>query len=240
MDQRIQNVLGVTLTVFIFILTIAAGGSFLLANGAYKSSDSNKIRVSSEGEVSGAPDIAKFNFTIETEGGLETSEVQQENAQKSKAVIDALLALGVEKEDITTSYSVNPRYQYFNCDDNGTCPPRETVGYTATQRVKVKSRNFEKMGEVLNAAVENGATQISQLSYTIEDPTELRNQAREVAIEKAKEKAKSLAKAGDFKLGKLVAISDSEYGYDEEFQYARTEMALSSDSAESSKCDAYI
>ena len=231
MDQRIQNTLGVTLTIFIIVLTLAAAGSFLLANGAYKSSEANKIRVSSEGEVTASPDIAKFTFSIVTEGGTDVAAVQKENASKSNAVINSLVALGIEKEDIKTAYSVDPRYKYFQCDDDGECPPRETVGYTANQRITVKSRSFEKIGEVLSAAVENGATQVSQLSYTIEDPTELRNQAREVAIEKAKEKAKSLAKAGDFKLGKLVAISDSEYGFDSGFEYAKMEALSISDEA---------
>jgi hypothetical protein len=227
MDPRIQNTLGITLTAFVLVLTLSAAGTFFIANGAYKSSEANNINVSSEAEVAATPDVAKFTFSIVTEGGKDVAEVQKENASKSNAVVDSLIALGIEKEDIKTAYSVDPRYQYFQCKDDGECPPRETVGYTATQTVTVKSRNFEKVGEVLNAAVESGANEISQLSYSIEDPTEVQNQAREIAIEKAKEKAESLAKAGDFKLGKLVAISDSEYGTNERMEYSMMDSAVS-------------
>lgn len=91
------------------------------------------------------------------------------------------------------------------------CPPAEIVGYTITQSVQVKVRDFSKVGEILSGVVEEGANTVSQLSFTIDEPDAVQNEARAEAIEKAKQKAKLVAKAGGFGLGRLLDIQESGY-----------------------------
>jgi uncharacterized protein YggE len=95
------------------------------------------------------------------------------------------------------------------------CPPSEIVGYTVTQTVKVKVRDFAKIGDIMSGVVKNGANNVSSLSFTIDDPAKLQDEARAKAIAEAKSRAEEIAKAGGFKLGKLVAIDDMNgiYGY---------------------------
>ena len=85
-------------------------------------------------------------------------------------------------------------------------------------RVSVKVRDFEKVGDLLAGIVDKGANSFSQLSFAIDDPTSVENEARSEAIAKAKDKAMSIAKAGNVKLGKLLSIQegnsyDPYYGY---------------------------
>ena len=173
--------------------------------------------VSGEGKVVAIPDVARFTFSVLTQGGKDLGALQKENTIKVNRALGVVKAVGVEDKDVKTeSYSVEPRYQYFNCgpillDSGKPCPPPEIVGYTVSQTVSVKARDFSKVGDLLRDVVGSGANSVSQLSFTVDDPTEIQNQARAEAIGKAKTKAKAIAKAGGFKLGDLLSIDEGGY-----------------------------
>ena len=116
---------------------------------------------------------------------------------------------GVEDKDIkTANYSLRPRYQYFSCplgknSSAKPCPPAEIVGYSISQTVSAKIRDFEKAGEILSGVIQSGVNSVSGLSFAIDDKTEIENQARQEAIADAVKKAESIAQAGNFNLGKI-------------------------------------
>ena len=181
-----------------------------------KSIDPSSVRsfsVSAEGEAISIPDVAQFTFSVINEGGLNVTSLQESNINKTNQIIDFLKSEGVAKEDIKTqNYDLQPRYQYYSCPRNGgVCPPAEVIGYTINQTISVKIRNFEKAGDILANTVQKGASSVSQLNFTIDDPTSIQDKARGEAIEKAKEKAKSIAKAGGFRLGQLLSIQERDY-----------------------------
>jgi uncharacterized protein YggE len=144
----------------------------------------------------------------------------QENTQKINRATEFVKSEGVEAKDIKTeNYSMEPRYQYFNCNPvilRGSegesvprpCPPPEIVGYTITQTVLVKVRDFSKIGALLAGVVSAGANSVSQLSFTIDDPAGLESEARGKAIQQAREKAEAVARAGGFKLGRILSIHE--------------------------------
>jgi uncharacterized protein YggE len=53
---------------------------------------------------------------------------------------------------------------------------------------------MEKIGAIIQAAVDNGSNEASDLQFTIDKEDELKAQARELAINKARTKAEELAK----------------------------------------------
>ncbi len=172
--------------------------------------------VSGEGKAVSAPDVAEFSFSVISEGGKNVAELQKQNTEKVNKAIDYVKSQKVEAKDIkTVGYSVEPRYQYFSCyggDGGKPCPPPEIVGYSVSQTVTVKARDFSKVGDILTGVVQNGANSVSSLNFTMDDPTAAENQAREEAIRKAKEKAKDVAKAGGFRLGRLISIEEGYSG----------------------------
>jgi hypothetical protein len=89
------------------------------------------------------------------------------------------------------------------------CPPSDIVGYTITQSVTVKVRDFAKAGDILGGVVEKGANSVSGLQFIVDDPTEVQNKAREEAVAKAKAKAEAMADAGGFSIGRLLNIYES-------------------------------
>lgn len=187
--------------------------------GAYRS-----FSVTSEGKVVAVPDVAEFTFAVITQGGKDLSKLQQENTERVNRAIGFVKSQGVLAKDIKTQgYNVEPRYQSVYCKPvDRICQPPEIVGYAITQTASVKVRDFSKIGELLAGAVSAGANSVSQLSFVIDSRTALENQAREEAMTKAREKAESIARAGGFKLGKLISVNEG-WGFPVPAPYARYE-----------------
>ncbi len=212
MEQKIKNYLGVSLIIVAVVFSYAA----IRYTESYSDSvgiGAPSFSVNGEGKVTVIPDIGQFSFNVITEGGENLADLQQENVSDVNKVMDFLKSKDISEEDIKTlSYNVRPRYQYFDCyERNGVCPPPEIVGYTIDQSVQVKVRNLEDAGDVLAGVVDNGANSVSQLSFTLDDPTSAENEARAEAIGQAKEKAKAVAEAGDFRIGRLLSVSAGSY-----------------------------
>ena len=205
---------------------IAVGYAALGYSNAYsrsiQPSSFRSFGVSGEGKIIVVPDIAEFTFSILTEGGKDLAKLQTENSTKSNKAIDFLKKQGINEKDIKTQqYNVQPRYQYFNCNsgiyrEGGAvaqpCPPPSIVGYTITQSAQVKIRDFSKIGDVVSGIVENGANQVSGLNFTLDDKSSAENDARAEAIKEAQGKAEAIAKAGGFRLGRLLAIDEGFSG----------------------------
>ena len=215
MDKKIKNYFGIGALVSMVILAIS---SLVFANIYSQSIEPSSYRsffVSGEGKVVAIPDVAQFSFSIITEGGKDIAALQQENTQKANRAIALLKDSGVEDKDIKTArYSLQPRYQYFSCSIGKNsiakpCPPPEIVGYSINQTVSVKIRDFEKAGEILSGVVQSGVNSVSELSFMIDDKTEIENQARQEAIALAIKKAESIAQAGNFNLGKILSINEN-------------------------------
>lgn len=206
MDNSLKN------TIIATLLVVAASTVWYVSSysKAAEPASFRSFQVSGEGTSQAIPDIAQFSFGVLTQGGIDLKTIQQENSLKTNDAIAFLKARGIEEKDIATqNYSVEPRYQYYNCFEGGSeCPPPDIVGYTVTQQVKVKVRDFSIIGELLSGVVENGANTVTQLSFAVDDPTEVQNEARKEAVEKAKTKARALAEAGEFRIGRLLSIQE--------------------------------
>ena len=108
----------------------------------------------------------------------------------------------MEKKDIAPQYlSLSPSYDW----DEG---QRIDRGFEASQNLNVKIRNLDEISSVLSSAALAGANQVGNVNFTIDDPEELRAQAREEAISNAKEKAQKLAGDLGMSLGRLSAFSE--------------------------------
>ena len=200
----------IILAVFLGVRTLASLKGLRDTSPSY-----NTITVTGEGEVNALPDLATFSFTVSADAKT-VSAAQEEVTQKVDAVLEAIKSLGVEEKDIkTTDYSVYPRYSYnqMPCTQFSCPPSRQTLeGYTASHNVTVKVRKTDDAGKILAAAGEKGATNLSGISFTIDDPEELRSEARALAIKNAREKADVLTDNLGVKLVRVVSYSDSSNG----------------------------
>jgi hypothetical protein len=170
-----------------------------------------EITISGEGKVFAAPDVAVITLGVTNEcGDSETIPVMiGKNAETMNKILKDIKDLGIEEKDIkTTQYSLTPRYEY-----NERTGERVFKGYTMEQDVQVKIRDFKKIGSVLSAGTNNGATLVGNLYFSIDEPEKVRQEARGEAIAQAKTKAESIAKASGLKLGKVLNVNESYYPY---------------------------
>ncbi|RJQ31536.1 DUF541 domain-containing protein [Candidatus Parcubacteria bacterium] len=237
MDKQIKNYFGIGAIASMGILAISA---LIFAAIYYKSIEPSSYRsfsVQGEGKVTATPNVAQFSFSVTTEGGKDIGAIQNENSQKANQAIAFIKNNGVEDSDIkTVNYDLQPRYQYFSCpateknSSSRPCPPPEIVGYTVSQTIFVKVRDFDKISSLMSGIVQSGVNSISSLSFVIDDMTELESQARETAIEAAIIKAESISSSGNFKLGKILSINEGYapiYGlYEKGFNMVSSDAAI--------------
>lgn len=215
MNENLKNYLKVA----VIIALLAVAYASLVYVGYYGRSviatSAPSFWVSAEGKAVSLPDIAQFSFSVITQGGKNLADLQTENSAKTNEAIEFVKSQGVEAKDIkTVNYGVEPRYQSAVCErlENGKiCPSPEIVGYAITNTVSVKIRSFEKISGLLSGVVLKGANSVSGVNFTIDDPTDVQNQARAEAIKKAKEKAKIVAQSAGFKLGRLISVDENSY-----------------------------
>ncbi|OWK27275.1 MAG: hypothetical protein US76_02450 [Parcubacteria group bacterium GW2011_GWA2_38_13b] len=210
-------------TVYISIQSIN-----ILDNG--DNNDENTITISAEGKVDAAPDVARVDFSVIAQGKT-PKEVQRQVSEKMNKIADFIKEQGVDAKDIKTlNISVNPRYYYSydypripcplmsevypSSSSPISCPPKSPViiGYEASQTLDVKIRELDNAGDIIDGAVENGATQVGGINFSIDDPDELKAQAREQAFRKARAKAEALAKIAGMKIKRVITFSESD-GY---------------------------
>jgi uncharacterized protein YggE len=161
------------------------------------------ITVTGEGEAFGAPDIAVL--TLGVEANAETvASARTQAADSMNAVIAALTAAGVAEEDIqTTRLSVQPRYNFSG-------QVQEIIGFTVSNIATVKVRDIDSTGDVIDGAIEAGGNnaRLDSLVFTIDDPTELEDEARRSAMAEARARAETLAEAGGVELGRPRSIAE--------------------------------
>ena len=206
----------ILLAIFLGIKAINAVKEYsYIGSGVYPT---NTITVSGTGEVFAIPDIGSFSFSVYEEG--QTVKDAQDKASKMNSILDALKGMGIEEKDIkTTDYNSGPKYEWRNSvcpkplDGVGEvyCPPGKSVliGYEVGQTISVKVRKTDEAGTALTKVGELGATNISSLSFVVDDDEVVKAEAREKAIINAKAKAKVLSKSLDIKLVRIISFNDS-------------------------------
>jgi uncharacterized protein YggE len=166
------------------------------------------VTVEGTGKITAVPDIARINFSV-TETATTVGVAQDAATKKMNAAIAYLKEAKIAEKDIkTTSYNVNPKYDYSACY-NGNCPAPKIIGYDVSQSVEVKVRDTSKAGEILQGLGSRNVQNISGPSFSVDDPDALRSDARGKAIADAREKAKILAKQLGVRLGKVVNFYES-------------------------------
>jgi uncharacterized protein len=213
MDQKLKNYVGIAAILALVLVGYSATRFAESYSHGANNNASGGFTVSGEGKVVTVPDVAQFSFSVITQGGKDLAKLQQDNTTKVNKTLSYIKAQGVKKEDIKTSgYHIEPRYQYYPCDGRGICRPAEIVGYNVNQSVTVKVRDFEKAGALLAGSVQNGANSVSQLQFTMDNPEAARSLAKAEAIKNARNQAEIIAKAGGFKIGRLLSVDYGENG----------------------------
>ena len=217
------------------ILAVAGAVAHMLNLISYEPSYTT-INVEGVAEVTAVPDIGSFHFTVEAEA-VDVAEAQKLSGEKINDIMGYLKSDGgVEEKDIkTTGYNAQPRYEYRreNCINGFSCDnERVLIGYVVTQNVEVKVRDTAKAGELVGGVGGRGATNMSGLSFEVDDIEALKEEARLLATADAKAKAKRLAKELGVRLGDIVSFNDGGSGGGYPMAYNTRGMSAEMDFAE--------
>lgn len=179
------------------------------------------ISVSGEGIVEAQPDRATISVGVVTRE-KNPSAVQAANAKAASAVINSIVALGVERKNISTgNYNFNPVYRHT---DNG---KRILEGYEASNSVTIIVDDLNLVGKIIDAALNHGANRVDSLNFGLRNKNSYQDEALRLAVLDAKRKAEITAAA----LGKSivsvrsVSINSSNVSAPRNYKMARS-MAM--------------
>ncbi|HNF95606.1 MAG TPA: SIMPL domain-containing protein [Anaerolineales bacterium] len=161
------------------------------------------MNVNGLGVVYLTPDIAYINIGVGTQKPDAAEAVEANKAQTTK-VIQAIKDSGVDDKDIrTTNFSIwsNPQY-----DPAGTGQILST-SYSVDNTVNVTIRDLDKLGDLLDAAVQAGANNIYSIQFDVDNKNDANKEARTLAVENARMQAQELAAATGVELGEIQSIS---------------------------------
>jgi uncharacterized protein YggE len=137
--------------------------------------------------------------------GADPTKIETDNVNEMNSAISFVKQEGVASTDITTTdYNLSPNYNY-----NYKTGKTTITGYTITETETVKIRDFTKIAPILAGLTNLGVNQISQISFSIEDPDTHLASAREQAFSKAQLKAQQMAADNGVKLGEIVNLMES-------------------------------
>lgn len=161
-----------------------------------------KVLVTGDSIVSAQPDTAILTVSVVTQG-RRALDAQQENANKSDAVIRALKsAAGAGAEIKTSGYSLQPIRVYKEAQ-----PPTIT-GYEARNSVTVTLSDLTKVGAVIDATALAGANDVAGISFTLRKDRPARDQALADATREAVGKAQVIATALGGRIVRVVEVQE--------------------------------
>ncbi|HZL05362.1 MAG TPA: SIMPL domain-containing protein [Coriobacteriia bacterium] len=163
----------------------------------------NTVTALGEGTHVAAPDRAEMTFGVTTQGS-EAKATLDDASKRSDTLIAALKKAGINADDIQTSgVSLNPQYDY----NEGKLP--RITGYQASLQVRVTMKDIEKIGDIIAAGSDGGATDIQGPNWTLSEDSDARAQAIEKAVANATVRAEVMAKAAGKSLGEVVSLNES-------------------------------
>ncbi len=142
--------------------------------------------------------ITQVQLGVEVQGKTAV-QVQQEAARRSSAVVELLRSRNVEKLQ-TTGIRLNPNYSYEN-------NVQRLTGYTAANTVSFRI-DTQRVGNLLDEAVQAGATRIDGISFVASDSAiaAAQQQALRSATQDAQKQADAVLSALNLTRREVVSI----------------------------------
>ena len=213
---------------------IAVSGAAASAGAQESRPQVPQIVVSATGEVKVAPDKASIQVGVQSRAATAAAASQQ-NAQKQRAVIDAIKARGVPADQISTAnFNVIPETRY---DREGQQAPR-TTSYLVMNTVIVELKRIDQVGPVIDAALGAGANQINSLSFGVQSADSARRAALSIAVGKARADAEAIARAAGGTLGSMIEMIAHESSVRPPIPFMRDMAAVGVAKAESTPIEA--
>lgn len=176
--------------------------------GAAAQSDNRTVTVSATGEVTAEADQAVVSLAVVARGD-DAETARERLARNVSQLREGLAAAGVDDDQVTTSgYDLGREHR----------PEREggeEPAYVARQSFQVTLNDTDRAGEVVDAAVGNGATDVDGVRFGLsaQRHDELEEQALEAAVDRARAKAGTLASRSNMTIVEARTVTAENGGH---------------------------
>lgn len=208
-DRTVVLTIGLTAMVLLAGCTSSFAPESATAPGGEDEADSAKsITVSASGTAETSPDqaVVLVAVVVVDEDASIVREQLAENASRLRA---ALEDLGIDSDQIRTSH--------YDIDRDHRRPPREREGdtevrYRGVHAFDVRLSNTSKIGEVIDVSVQNGATDVRGVRFTLSKSArrDLQNRALEDAMDGARSQAETVAAKGNLEITGVDTIQTAD------------------------------
>lgn len=164
-----------------------------------------QVVVTGLGTVEMTPDMATINVGVRTDAA-NASQALENNSVATGEMLTLLSELGIEQRDIQTSnLSLSPVWDNRGSDADSR---PHIVAYRVSNNVTVTVRSLGDLGAILDDIVRNGANEFYGLTFGLQNPAPVLDEARVKAIQDAQYKASLYATAAGVELGDILSISE--------------------------------
>lgn len=190
---------------FVIVALAMTGCQTKVITAPADSTTLNTVTASGEGLALAKPDTAELTFTI-VSTDPKSKPALDRASKTADAVAAAIKKAGIAEEDIqTANMRIDPNYAY----DKGNDQPPTVASYRATIDLRVKVRDMEIVGTVIEAGTGAGASSVNGPTFTLEDDAAATDEAITKAVDDAKMRAEAMAKAAGKSVGDAVSIKET-------------------------------
>ena len=204
MTSRLSPSVTAVVLALVLVTSLALAGCGTTIVQAPEGQNLGTVTASGTGKASATPDQATMSFGVTTQD-KDAKKALDEASKTAEDISSAVQKAGVDRKDIQTqNVSVYP----VNAPDSA-----EITGYQASLNVSVVVRDLGDLSEVIAAATNAGASNISGPAFEVADDTTYQQQAIDKAVADARKSAEAMAKAAGKSVGDVLRISTADSGF---------------------------
>lgn len=189
------------------------------------------ISVSGTANTEVAPDVAEISFAVQTSDTKSMQKATLLNKETSDRVLSVLSSmLNKDNGDYikTSDFSASPVYSYSGSK-------RNLDKYEVSNRVIVHTKSLDKVGAMIDKAIEAGATNVDNLNFSVSTYDSKCNDLITIATKKAQTRAGVIAKGLGATIDGVrtvdVSCNANNYNNTPRFYMAKNMMEAAADSA---------
>jgi uncharacterized protein len=162
----------------------------------------NVVVTNGEALVRQAPDRAFVTISVEARA-RSPRDAQRQNAEAMTAVQQRLATARVPKESIRTlGYDLEQEFDFIQ----GRRVPRE---YVARNSIEVTVDEIARLGELLDVAVQGGATSIGGVRFDLRERDKVEREALRLAVADARSRAEAAVAGAGRTIDRIIRIEDA-------------------------------
>jgi uncharacterized protein YggE len=155
-----------------------------------------------EGVIHAVPDRAWITVIAETRAP-NPREAQRRNTEAMGPVRDALRNAGIPTDAIrTVGYDLQEEFDFPN-------NKRVSRGYVARNSIEIRVDDVNRVAELLELSVGQGATRVGGLRFDLKEQAKLEREALRLAVAEARAKAEAAAAGAGRQVDRVIRVEET-------------------------------